>query len=858
MEPKTIITEPFPPGLHIKPDPSRHPKKKPLGKPLPQQAQAPATPGAEEPHRPPGPIAIEQLYSPGVYAKKVRQFFSECDDAFIALQDRLRGSERDIPRVNTVVIKQDEQPTWARGIVWDCSDRDNCLPVERSDASTKFAATMQINRANIRRMAAEVGGHHEHKELVDQICNGSCNGGVESGSDCELITVLAFHHSGLLKEIGEAHKTIKKEFENQWSSRPVRDLPFVPCRLLPRDVVMQERVEIVEGTVDAHGQPAVKPYMKARVTMNLSHGGADSVNAAVPPGERTVALPRVQWLAKAVAITDLAGDTIYNAIDEGDTDWGRVDYSLQPERPVKAATYVIDDESAYPHLPMQRSEWWKQCFIWAPGLDNMPPSHSGVCVGMTLMFGGAKGPCSFQNIQTIIDMWAMQRIRAFDRANPLPPSAQLWALRRQRAQREGRLPLGEEQLEPSYLHNYIDDNCGTALDDPVPTPDELADIVIDPTPTQALGGTFPEPDARVLVHAKILIHALRLAGLTVSMKKVLVGDPIISLGFTVDRRNNRLKVPSLKRASMLSTIATLEAQARSHATADRKEAERLMGRLVNISQVAPELSTFLAGGYRATAAGWASRRGIRIPRLIKMRRDSLAHQAWLEMLSAARGFLEANEGVPLAPVKRFPSKGNVISTTDASGNDGFGGYVFMPDEHKTVWIVTEPWPAWAQEARERCDLRFSERSPQSAPERSMPAAELLASWLVPLAVLSTVDEDLTARASSPYHIVSISDCEPAVDAMNKATSGEDTMGGIINLSRFLSRQWLGVAVPRQANRDADSLSHPETAWHAVREAVPSDWTIKHAIVPHWAWAKVRSLLIKIAVDKAHYKTTGGR
>ena len=154
---------------------------------------------------------------------------------------------------------------------------------------------------------------------------------------------------------------------------------------------------------------------------------------------------------------------------------------------------------------MQRSGWWKQCFIWAPGLDNMPPSHSGLCVGMTLMFGGAKGPCSFQNIQTIIDMWAMQRIRAFDRANPLPPSAQLWALRRQRAQREGRLPPGEEQLEPSYLHNYIDDNCGTALDDPVPTPDELADIVIDPTPTQALGGTFPEPDARVLVHAKILI-----------------------------------------------------------------------------------------------------------------------------------------------------------------------------------------------------------------------------------------------------------------------------------------------------------------------------------------------------------------
>ena len=161
---------------------------------------------------------------------------------------------------------------------------------------------------------------------------------------------------------------------------------------------------------------------------------------------------------------------------------------------------------------------------------------------------------------------------------------------------------------------------------------------------------------------------------------------------------------------MLSTIATLETQARRHAMADRREAERLLGRLVNISQVAPELSTFLSGGYRATAAGWAARRGIRIPRLIKMRHDSLAHQAWLEMLSAAKGFLEANEGIPLAPVKRFPSKGNVISVTDASGSDGFGGYVFMPDEQKTVWIVTEPWPAWAQEARERCDLKVSQLS----------------------------------------------------------------------------------------------------------------------------------------------------
>ena len=86
--------------------------------------------------------------------------------------------------------------------------------------------------------------------LDDDIVSQICGGGVESDSECELITVLAFHYSGLVEEFGAAQKTISNEWEERWTTKPTRHLPFVPCRLLPRNVVLQERVRLVEGKVE--------------------------------------------------------------------------------------------------------------------------------------------------------------------------------------------------------------------------------------------------------------------------------------------------------------------------------------------------------------------------------------------------------------------------------------------------------------------------------------------------------------------------------------------------------------------------------------------------------------------------------
>eukprot|EP00965_Chrysotila_dentata_P032800 1093456-Pleurochrysis_carterae.AAC.1 len=77
------------------------------------------------------------------------------------------------------------------------------------------------------------------------------------------------------------------------------------------------------------GSHSVENYEKPRVTTNSSYGGVDGVNASVPEEERAVALPRVQALARAVAIIDTVA---------------REDGATEEEKP---AAYVADAESAY-------------------------------------------------------------------------------------------------------------------------------------------------------------------------------------------------------------------------------------------------------------------------------------------------------------------------------------------------------------------------------------------------------------------------------------------------------------------------------------------------------------------------------
>jgi hypothetical protein len=305
------------------------------------------------------------------------------------------------------------------------------VPVERSTRHTVFQGRRQIDRAALRRVAADLGWHDG--DIVDQ----AGEGGVEARSHCPLVTRLAFHHQGLIAEADAAAKVIVADMAEGWVDAPTRHLPFVPCRLLPRSVVMQERARLVPSPDG--GEPTVEPYLKPRVTLDASDGGDDAVNAAVETRDRATQLPTAQQHARGLAICDSAGD-----------EWH--DQALLPlASQRRAVSYVVDAESAYRFCPVQTADLWTQCFVWW-GSDGT----AGVCVDHRLGFGGAFAPNRFQRISTLVAAHIQAKLAAFDATQPVLDSVRRWTAERADLQRRGELPPSASQLAPRYIQVYID------------------------------------------------------------------------------------------------------------------------------------------------------------------------------------------------------------------------------------------------------------------------------------------------------------------------------------------------------------------------------------------------------------------
>ena len=129
----------------------------------------------------------------------------------------------------------------------------------------------------------------------------------------------------------------------------------------------------------------------------------------------------------------------------------------------------------------------------------------------------------------------------------------------------------------------------------------------------------------------------------------------------------------------------------------------------------------------------------------------------------------------------------------------------------------------------------------------MPAAQLFAIWAVAEAAVVKArlmtprgPGPATAPVSPP--VIAICDCEPAVFATNSATSGEPAMRAILAEARRMSPFWLGVHVPREANRDADLLSHPQNLNLLMAAAFALGFRPRHARVPKQCWDTLRSAL----------------
>ena len=736
-----------------------------------------------------GPVPIAELFDGDLYEREVLPWMQRADAAGAALREG-----RQPEAVPTVTISQEQMAVFARDVVWDCSVPADCRPVERSTRRTVFPGRRQIDRAALRRVASQLAWHDT--DIVGQ----AGEGGVEVRSDCALETVLAFHHTGVAANFAAAAKVVDADIGEEWVAPPVRHLPFVPCRMLPRNVVMQERVRWRD---DGKGGKVLEQYLKPRITQNSSYGDEASVNAGVSDDERAIALPTVQEHGRASAICDTAGEL----------------------GGARAERYVVDAESAYRFCPVQHADLWTQCFCWW-GADGA----AGVAVDRRLGFGGAYAPNRFERVSTLCAAYVQRLQGDFDDAQPPPAHARRWSQARAAAQQRGELPEGHAQLQPRHLQVYIDDFCGTALNDPVTPPLEVRGVTIDPINTSATGGTPAAPGSRVHVHAQLTVVGLATLGLSAAPSKVVVGDPTIGLGFELSRDERRLgggciRCPALKRAALLRAMAKHAEEARG-GRVERGDAETTVGRLCNMAQAFPELKAALHGGYAVTKATWHVGGRRRRPPKLELRAGSDTARNWLELLELAGVLLGSNEGVPLAPERSFPPRtapGALTVITDASGKDGVGGYAFDASDPGHIVLVAETWAPDVQAALDRAAAGGS-----TEPGLSMPSAETFGQWAVAAAAAR-------ALGRRPSVVTAVGDCAPAAGAINAASSGNAQMRRLVQGGRDLCEQWLAVAIPREWNLDADRLSHPSNLPTLRAEAEASGLRVTVAEIPSECW-----------------------
>ena len=787
--------------------------------------------------RPEGPLYVSQLFLPGVY-ERIQRWLAQAE---AALRDVAAGRPARPPA--RLVIPQAELQPWARGTVWDCREAGDCRPLLPSTRSDEVGCAASIDRQRVREAARELGW--TDGDLIGQ----AGEGGLESRSACSWDTVLSFHLPGLAAHFADAAKVVEADLAAGHVVGGFASLPMVPCRVLPRDVILQPRSRVL-----ADG--SVEDYEKVRVTTNSSDGRGEegfdgdgaplSVNDGVPADERYVELPTVRQLGRGAAVVDEAG-----AADG-----------------LRAELYCFDLRSAYRFAPLQRLEWWRHVFAW---LDEH--GRLRFYIDIAGAFGGAYMPARFEGLTLLGMALARRRQDQFDAAHPYPPGVRAWVAERRRLQAAGALPAGEEQLRPAHGQVYLDDGAGAALNDRVPVPPELAHIATGELATRALGGEPSAPDSRAAVHLRIAIAAFESLGFEHEPAKTECGAAIVNLGFRVSVAAQRIDCPLPKRRILLRDVRELRRAAVAHEPLEQRAVERLTGRLANMAHVLPELAPHLAGGYAVSSAraqrrrGRAarSRRGWR-PGVVRLRPGSRCQLAVLEMCDVAEQLLEANDGIALAAAEMFASPddaGTLTTVTDASGEDGVGGFATHPAAPGVAWVLSDEWPADVREALAWASTPRAQRAGVERPACSMPLAELFGAWAMASAVRE-VAPDLPVDA-----VVAVGDCAPAARVLSAATSAGAQLRALVLRARGAQqlggsgagvgggdgaqappprlapgvRQWLGVAVPRELNQTADTLSHPAQAGGVCAAMAAAGLRVRRVSAPASCWEALREAML---------------
>ena len=75
-----------------------------------------------------------------------------------------------------------------------------------------------------------------------------------------------------------------------------------------------------------------------------------------------------------------------------------------------------------------------------------------------------------------------------------------------------------------------------------------------------------------------------------------------------------------------------------------------------------------------------------------------------------------------------------------------------------------------------------------------------------------------------------------------ARARSSQLRSLVLAARSRVRQWLGVAVPRELNVAADSLSHPARYEEVRAAAEAAGWSVLRVRAPEHCWAALRSAM----------------
>ena len=755
-------------------------------------------------------IRLPDLFLPGVW-ERLLTWLAAADLAMAALE---RG---EFMSPGTLVILQEDLQPWARAILWDTSDPENCVfaqPSSRDLLHSERGKARQIDPTVLRRMAAELGW--DDLDICDQ-----AEDGIESRTRCSLSTVLSFHHTGLSRNLQVARTVIAKDIAEGWVRKASRLLPRLPARCLPRNIVLADKTTVDPVTqVMTHTQ-------KPRISTDESDSKSkDAPNAGIPQDEKSLELCRAQHLAESLAIIAPACGGI-----------SRVGAS------------VIDLESAFRFLLYQWLDLWLHLFLWWDEDGTV-----GFCIDLRVTFGGATGPNRFQRVTLILRAYVMSRIAAFDLAHPLPPLALDWSAARLRVQQDGRLADGECQLAPRFSQVFLDDLALAGGVDTVPVPDYLHDIHLSSSREGGeiepiTGGVAIPRSARIHVYTLIAMWCIRLLRLAWSAPKISCGTRVICLGFRVAPDLGVIDVPEVKAIIMLATMRELRASVAAHTPLPIDTLERLVGRLCNISQIYAAIRLWLSAGYALVRIRYAARRqghrggGRHRVQQVLLRAGGRRERDLLRLFDVAEKELHSNSGIPLAARSVFPGYGEsgvAVVVTDASGVDGVGGYAFISDFPEHVWLFSEWWPAPIQTALDQVALRAAER--QTGSHRfAMPSAEAFGQYAV-------------ARALSlctPVHaVIAVGDCMPVTRAITSASSASAQIRSLLAAMQCVARQWLAVHIHRELNVDPDRLSHPAQYDDVERDVMAAGWITHRLRLDGDGWHELtRACSLPLAVDE---------